>query len=195
QATLMPSAGGNYSVRIVNLVTGCENDDSTEVQESEPPSVTIEQLTQAFSENHVIQAVLGDEIGEYEFSLDGGPWQDEPLFSNVSAGEHEIVARDKFGCGTDTAQTFIVDYPLYFTPNGDGFNETWNIAGIGSNAKIYIFDRYGKLLKQLSPDGSGWDGTFNGNLMPTSDYWFTVEYDEPGTDIRKEFKAHFTLKR
>ncbi len=195
QATLMPSAGGNYSVRIVNLVTGCENEDSTEVQESEPPSVTIEQLTQAFSENHVIQAVLGDEIGEYEFSLDGGPWQDEPLFSNVSAGEHEIVARDKFGCGTDTAQTFIVDYPLYFTPNGDGFNETWNIAGIGSNAKIYIFDRYGKLLKQLSPDGSGWDGTFNGNLMPTSDYWFTVEYDEPGTDIRKEFKAHFTLKR
>ncbi|NRD21237.1 T9SS type B sorting domain-containing protein, partial [Winogradskyella eckloniae] len=85
--------------------------------------------------------------------------------------------------------------PLYFTPNGDGFNETWNIAGIGSNAKIYIFDRYGKLLKQLSPDGSGWDGTFNGNKMPTSDYWFTVEYDEPGTDIRKEFKAHFTLKR
>ncbi|NRD23372.1 T9SS type B sorting domain-containing protein, partial [Winogradskyella litoriviva] len=59
----------------------------------------------------------------------------------------------------------------------------------------YIFDRYGKLLKQLSPDGSGWDGTFNGNLMPTSDYWFTVEYDEPTTDIRKEFKAHFTLKR
>ncbi|NRD21597.1 T9SS type B sorting domain-containing protein, partial [Winogradskyella eckloniae] len=151
EATLMPSAGGNYSVTIVNLVTGCENADSTVVEESEPPSVSIERLTQAFSETHVIQAVLGDEIGEYEFSLDGGPWQDDPVFSGVSAGEHEIIARDKLGCGTATATTFIVDYPLYFTPNGDGFNETWNIAGIGSNAKIYIFDRYGKLLKQLSP--------------------------------------------
>uniref|UniRef100_UPI0026124C0C T9SS type B sorting domain-containing protein n=1 Tax=uncultured Winogradskyella sp. TaxID=395353 RepID=UPI0026124C0C len=195
EATLMPTAGGIYGVTITNLITGCENTDDTLVTESEPPSLTIEQLTQAFAENHVLQVVLGDEIGEYEFSLDGGPWQDELIFSNVSSGEHEIVARDKNGCGSESATTFIVDYPLYFTPNGDGFNETWNIAGIGSNAKIYIFDRYGKLLKQLSPEGSGWDGTFNGNRMPTSDYWFTVEYDEPGTDIRKEFKAHFTLKR
>jgi gliding motility-associated-like protein len=74
-------------------------------------------------------------------------------------------------------------------------HDTWNIEGIGSTAKIYIFDRYGKLIKQLSPTGSGWDGTYNGNMMPTSDYWFTVEYDEPLTGNRKEFKAHFTLKR
>ncbi|MUU77743.1 T9SS type B sorting domain-containing protein, partial [Winogradskyella endarachnes] len=195
EGTYMPTAEGIYGVTVTNTLTDCEHYDETLVIESEPPSLTIEQLTQAFAENHVIQVVLGDEIGDYEFSLDGGPWQDALVFSNVSAGEHEVIARDKNGCGTETATTFIVDYPLYFTPNGDGFNETWNIPGIGSNAKIYIFDRYGKLLKQLSPDGSGWDGTYNGSLMPTSDYWFTVEYDEPGTDIRKEFKAHFTLKR
>ncbi|MEQ3665458.1 T9SS type B sorting domain-containing protein, partial [Olleya sp.] len=61
----------------------------------------------------------------------------------------------------------------------------------------YIFDRYGKLLKQLSPSGLGWDGTYNGNPMPTSDYWFTVEYREPNdtSNTRKQFKAHFTLKR
>ncbi|NRD24954.1 T9SS type B sorting domain-containing protein, partial [Winogradskyella litoriviva] len=178
-STLMPTVGGIYGVTITNLNTGCvsEEDIETLVTESEPPSLIIEVLTQAFSESHVIEVVLGDEIGDYEFSLDGGPWQDETIFSNVSPGTHEIEARDKNGCGSETASTFIVDYPLYFTPNGDGLNETWNIAGIGSNAKIYIFDRYGKLLKQLSPDGSGWDGTFNGNLMPTSDYWFTVEYD------------------
>ncbi|MFK7831824.1 MAG: T9SS type B sorting domain-containing protein [Winogradskyella sp.] len=58
-----------------------------------------------------------------------------------------------------------------------------------------MFDRYGKLLKQLSPTGTGWDGTFNGSMMPTSDYWFTVEYTEPGTTEPKEFRAHFTLKR
>ncbi|WP_138435005.1 T9SS type B sorting domain-containing protein, partial [Winogradskyella algicola] len=90
---------------------------------------------------------------------------------------------------------FVVDYPKYFTPNGDGIHETWNIEGIGSTAKIYIFDRYGKLLKQISPQGQGWDGTFNGNNMPSSDYWFTVEYLEPLTNQIKEFKAHFTLKR
>ncbi|WP_225034632.1 MULTISPECIES: T9SS type B sorting domain-containing protein [Winogradskyella] len=113
----------------------------------------------------------------------------------MSTGEHEIIARDKNGCGITTESIFVIDYPLYFTPNGDGNNDTWNIEGIGSNGIIYIFDRYGKLLKQLSPDGEGWNGTVNGKALPTSDYWFTVEYDEPSSGVRKEFQANFTLKR
>lgn len=73
----------------------------------------------------------------------------------------------------------------------------WNIIGIYTipNAKIYIFDRYGKLIKQLSPMGAGWDGTYNGEPLPTDDYWFTVDYNEPSNGTPKEFKAHFTLKR
>ncbi|GAL81316.1 hypothetical protein JCM19274_2392 [Algibacter lectus] len=91
----------------------------------------------------------------------------------------------------------VIDYPLYFTPNSDGYNDTWNIYSIDTqpDAIIYIFDRYGRLLKQLNPKGKGWDGTYNGNLMPTNDYWFTVEYREPKTNERKIMKAHFTLKR
>ncbi len=193
-SSIMPTQGGNYEVYITNLVTGCENDDSTLVIESEPPSLSVELLTQAFADNHVLEAIaIG--MGVYEYSLDGGPWQDEGTFTNVSSGDHEITARDKNGCGLTVTTTFIIDYPLYFTPNGDGNNETWNIEGIGSTAKIYIFDRYGKLLKQISPDGEGWNGTYNGNALPTGGYWFTVEYDEPSSGIRKEFRSHFTLKR
>ncbi|MEL0645775.1 T9SS type B sorting domain-containing protein, partial [Olleya sp. Ti.3.14] len=85
------------------------------------------------------------------------------------------------GCGEASIPVMVMDYPHFFTPNDDGFNDTWNIYGIEDqlDAEIYIFDRYGKLLKQLSPSGLGWDGTYNGNPMPTSDYWFTVEYREP----------------
>ncbi|NND26415.1 MAG: T9SS type B sorting domain-containing protein, partial [Flavobacteriaceae bacterium] len=85
----------------------------------------------------------------------------------------------------------------FFTPNGDGYHDTWNIAGIATqpSAKIYIFDRFGKLLKQLSPTSQGWNGTYNGALMPSDDYWFMVEYNEPSDQSRKEFRAHFTLKR
>ncbi|WP_405569008.1 T9SS type B sorting domain-containing protein, partial [Winogradskyella sp. Asnod2-B02-A] len=161
-SSLMPSVGGNYSVTVTNIITGCLQTDETLVTESGPPTLTIDVLTQAFEENNVLQATaLGD--GVYEYSMDGGAWQDNGIFTNVFAGIHYITARDKNGCGLTTESEFIIDYPLYFTPNGDGQNETWNIEGIGSNAKIYIFDRYGKLLKQLSPDGNGWDGTYNGN--------------------------------
>nr|WP_262902589.1 choice-of-anchor L domain-containing protein [Winogradskyella sp. SM1960] len=196
--SIAPTTGGSYSVFVTDLttssVTNCTNFDATEVIESELPSLTVELLSLNFSENHSLEAIaIG--IGIYEYSLDGGPWQDETIFTGLSAGAHEITARDKNGCGLVTTSRFIIDYPLFFTPNGDGNNDTWNIEGIGSNAIIYIFDRYGKLLKQLSPDGDGWDGTFAGEAMPTSDYWFTVEYDEPSDGVRKEFKAHFTLKR
>ncbi|RZJ63388.1 MAG: T9SS type B sorting domain-containing protein, partial [Flavobacterium sp.] len=62
----------------------------------------------------------------------------------------------------------------------------------------YIFDRYGKLIKQIAPNKEGqdgWDGTYNGHPMPSTDYWFTIEYPDPNTGGMKEFKAHFSLKR
>ena len=196
--TLSPTQGGSYAVTVTDtgtsLETACTNFAETTVIESEPPVLVADVVTQAFGDNNVIEA-LATGIGEYEYRLDGGPWQDSGRFEGVSAGLHEITARDRIGCGLTTVEVFVLDYPKYFTPNGDGTNDTWNIEGIGSSAKIYIFDRYGKLLKQLSPTGSGWDGTFNGNRMPTSDYWFLVEYDEPLNGQRKEFRAHFTLKR
>ncbi|WP_178987685.1 T9SS type B sorting domain-containing protein [Winogradskyella schleiferi] len=197
--SIMPTQGGNYRVDVIDVSTStqtsCPNFDTTVVMESEPPSITVNVLTQNFAESHVLEVVPGDEIGDYEYSLDNGPWQDGTLFTDVSPGQHHITARDRNGCGTTTEPAFIIDYPLYFTPNGDGRNETWNIESIGNGAKIYIFDRYGKLLKQISPNGTGWNGTYNGSAMPTDGYWFTVEYDEPLTGERKEFRAHFTLKR
>ncbi|WP_291088944.1 T9SS type B sorting domain-containing protein, partial [Flavobacterium sp. BFFFF1] len=88
------------------------------------------------------------------------------------------------------------DYPKYFTPNGDGIHDTWNISVLSNqpNAKIYIFDRFGKLLKQISTTNpGGWDGTYNGQPMIADDYWFVVKYQEQG--VNKEFRAHITLKR
>jgi gliding motility-associated-like protein len=93
-----------------------------------------------------------------------------------------------------------VGFPKFFTPNGDGINDTWNIEGIGTlnDPTVFIFDRYGKLLKQLDETSPGWDGTFNGRPMPASDYWFRLEYsgglanDAPSVNI---LKSHFTLKR
>ena len=88
----------------------------------------------------------------------------------------------------------MIDYPNFFTPNGDGYNDTWNIIGLNQpEAKLYIFDRYGKLIKQLSTTGPGWDGTYNGHQLPSTDYWFSLEYMENG--VAKEFKAHFAMKR
>jgi gliding motility-associated-like protein len=195
-STYIPASTGTYTVVVTNMATGCQNSDSSEVELSSPPDVTAEVTSLAFAEVHVIEASATGE-GVYEFSLDGGPWQESGTFMDVSLGNHVITARDINGCGESSAEVMIMDYPLYFTPNGDGYHDTWNIIGISNqvDSKIYIFDRYGKLLKQLSPTAPGWDGTFNGEALPSSDYWFIVNYREPSDDTKKEFKAHFTLKR
>ena len=135
--------------------------------------------------------------GDYEYALNDGPWQKENILTNVYHGEHSIHVRDRYGCAVKTIRIVNIDYPKYFTPNGDGYHDTWNISSLKSqaNAKIYIFDRYGKLLKELSPASIGWNGTFNGRPMPTADYWFKVEYMSPTTNKIEQFRANFTLKR
>jgi gliding motility-associated-like protein len=128
--------------------------------------------------------------------LDDGPFQSEGEFTDVEPGNHLVTIKDEFGCGSVVVEVGIIDYPRFMTPNEDGFHDRWNIIGIANGdptAKIYIFDKFGKLLKQLSPLTEGWDGTYNGNPLPSSDYWFRVEYKE--NDTTKEFTGHFTLKR
>jgi gliding motility-associated-like protein len=198
--SILATQSGIYSVVVTDIgtyiVTSCSSSASTEVIDSDLADLEAEVTTLAFSDRHVIEATATG-IGNYEYSLDEGPWQASGLFEDVSQGTHRVAARDRNGCGIVSVEVEVMDYPLYFTPNGDGTNDRWRIPGLENqpNAKIYIFDRYGKLLKQLSPLGEGWDGSYNGSMMPSDDYWFTINYEEPSTGDPKVFKAHFTLKR
>ena len=157
-------------------------------------------ITNAFSENQTITVdVTG--YGTYEYSLDDGPRQSSNVFEYVTLGSHYLTIWDTEAGIANSCDPLVIrniatiGYPHYFTPNGDGIHDYWNIRGLENDftAKIYIFDRYGKLIKQISPQGQGWDGTYNGTLMPSTDYWFTVDYTEAAA--YKQFKAHFTLKR
>jgi gliding motility-associated-like protein len=160
-------------------------------------------VTSAFSSLQTITVTIeGYGAPDYQYSLDDGPRQTSNVFENVSFGTHVIHVWDGKGDIAYSCEELIIenvqiiDYPHYFTPNGDGIHDTWNIVGLVGQpgAKIFIFDRYGKLLKQISSTGAGWDGTYNGYLMPSDDYWFTVDYaDENG--VMKQFKAHFAMKR
>ena len=119
------------------------------VNESESPVVTATVTTEPFADTHIIESTANGS-GVYEFSLDQGPWQDSGTFVGVSPGEHSVNVRDVNGCGVTSYILFVIDFPPYFTPNGDGYNDSWNVSALSSQlaSKIYIFDRYGKLLKQ-----------------------------------------------
>jgi len=142
---------------------------------------------------------IGDSItitttnsGEFEYSLDGIVYQNSNVFNNVEGGLYQVQIREINGCGIDSREYLLLVYPGYFTPNNDGFHEVWQIEGIDSfpRASIYIFDRYGKLLKQLLPSSNGWNGTYQGRHLPSSEYWFRVDLQNGSSTT-----GHFSLIR
>ncbi len=145
----------------------------------------------------------GDTSG-FEYALDdvNGPYQSSTVFRDVAGGMHTAYVRSTSGCGmTLNSESFLViNYSKFFTPNNDGFNDNWNVEGLNdpsitASAFINIYDRYGKFLKQLDPNGIGWDGLYNGTPLPESDYWFRAGYIDTDNNENVQFSGHFTLKR
>jgi gliding motility-associated-like protein len=129
---------------------------------------------------------------EYSLALVGTNYQSSPLFTNLVEGIYIAYIRDTNTCEYWTDFVPLLDYPRYFTPNGDGYHDTWKITNLVSyypTAYITIFDRYGKLLKQLNAKES-WDGKYIGNDLPSDDYWFHVNLADG-----RIIKGHFSLKR
>ena len=194
-SSYLATAPGNYSVITTDNSTGCISERATAtIAPSLPPLQVVAAVSSYFSDIQTI-AVSVLPNGIYEYKLDFNPYQDNNEFTNLSMGTHEIWVRDKLGCGVKKIVVQVINYPNYFTPNGDSFNDTWNITELRNqpNSYISIFDRYGKLIKQIKPSGPGWDGNYNGNPLPATDYWFTVYYVEQNKN--EQFSSHFSLLR
>lgn len=187
------NSGGNYEVTVTNSFN-CSKTKTFTVEAS--GIATIEDIIiNDFQENNsaTIQ-ISASSLGNYEFSLDDINYQDSNIFTNLLEGEYTVYVNDKKKCGVAKRTFYILDYPKYFTPNGDNYNDTWYIKNLRKrnlqNSTISIFDRYGKLIKQYNANTEAWDGTFNGSNLPSNDYWFTLELTNG-----KIIKGHFTLKR
>ena len=200
-SSILIGKGGEYIVTASSTDgTNCSKSMTIDMKESsiavvKKKDIVIKDLNAG--PNNTITVLTTDlGIGDYEYALDDklGPYQDEPVFDKIRPGIHTIYIRDKNECGVAKIKINVIGYKKFFTPNGDGIHDTWNIIGISptyqAKTKIYIFDRYGKLLKELDPLGLGWDGTYIGNPLPSTDYWFRVQLEDG-----REFKSHFSLVR
>jgi len=180
---------GIYTV-IVTFSNGCSSSRDIIVNPSNIATIQSIDIKQASTNNTVTINVSGE--GDYQYALDDPIFQDQNFFSNVKPGFHTVYAYDVNGCGTISEQISILGFPKFFTPNNDGSHDTWKPYGVNeqfnSNIDIKIFDRYGKFIKQINPLSAGWNGTFNGNPLPSDDYWYLVILSDG-----KEYRGHFSL--
>ena len=191
--TLNVQSAGLYSVIVTNSF-GCSNTRTITVTASDIAVFTDIQVADLSSSNTITVNVSG--VGNYVYGLDyeNGVFQTENVFFNVSEGIHTVYVKDLNGCGIISREVAVLSIPDYFTPNGDGINDYWIVKGLkiagNENSSLYIFNRFGKLLKQINVASEGWNGTFNGKEAPSDDYWYLLKLSD-GRDVR----GHFTLKR
>jgi gliding motility-associated-like protein len=192
--TLTVNTAGLYTVQVTNA-QGCSKTRTFTVVASDKAKITDVKIVDLAESNSIMVSVAAS-FGDYVYALDdeNGSYQTDTIFTNVSAGIHTIYIKDLNGCGIESKEVAVLGIPNFFTPNNDGTNDFWNIKGanasFNANTIIYIFDRYGKLVKQISPQNQGWDGTFNGQPMPATDYWYSIQLEDG-----RLFKGHFALKK
>lgn len=191
-ATLEIISIGNYSVTVTTAF-GCTTTSNFSVTASQQALVDFD-VSPAFQDPHTI-VVETSGIGNYVYQLNEGEPQVSNTFYNVPIGVHYITVIDLNGCEpTPPKQIFVIDAPQFVTPNNDGYFDTWHITGVSQleGTVVTIFDRYGKLLKVLKHNDYGWDGRYNGHLMPANDYWFVA--DVVNGNEKFQVKGHFALR-
>ncbi|NMH27474.1 Ig-like domain-containing protein [Flavobacterium silvaticum] len=187
--TKLVSASGVYTVTVTSPAPeNCSAVKTITVLEKRAPIISsvvvIGNVLTVYTEN----------AGDFEYSIDGGPFQASPVFGVDGSPISEITANEIHGCGDDSVPfTAIVSIPLFFTPNQDGFNDIWTATSLifYPGASLSIFDRFGKLIQVLDKSNLVWDGTYISRQMPSDDYWFLLDLAN-GTPV---VRGHFTLKR
>lgn len=179
----------NYSVTVTTPAPeSCSKVKNFTIVEYSAPEITNIQIS------NLIVTIFASGNGSYEYSIDGTAFQTSNVFSVSEGGFYTCVVREIGNdCGFDTESFIVVSFPQYFTPNNDTFNDTWTVKGISNypEAEIKIFDRFGNLVFVINNQNPSWDGTFNGKIVPASDYWYVAKINESFPENR----GHFSLKR
>lgn len=196
-AAINVSPAEGYAYYTVNMTRGnCKAVDYYSVEVSPNPVIS-----SVDSVNYQdVEIVVDPFYGKSPFTMwidDNVQVSGDPVKTMVGYGVHTAFVRDTIGCISSVQFEVIppaINVPIVISPNGDGKNDLFTVPSLSEaypDAKIKIFDRFGKLLVEYKGSADGWDGTYNGQLMPSTDYWYEIEIKEIG----KTYVGHFTLIR
>ncbi|MDW9378908.1 T9SS type B sorting domain-containing protein [Chryseobacterium sp. JV558] len=173
--TITVSTPGTYTVKVTNIF-GCESTSSTQVSYSVLAHIVSVNIT-----NNTATVILS-QSGNYEFSLNNFTWQDSNIFTNLSMGEYTVYVRTKSGCIIGQKNFSIFNIPNAISPNGDGINDTWRIAGLENypGTEVYLYDRKGAILYKeiIKKRPFQWDGKYESHPISTGNYWYTIKVSD-----------------
>ncbi|PXY44369.1 T9SS type B sorting domain-containing protein, partial [Flavobacterium hydrophilum] len=186
-------APAKYSVR-VRHTNGCFEYTNFEIKAIAPLTLA---LSAGQPEMNIISVTASGGSPAYEYSFNGEDFTSSNKYKIYKSGDYKVIVRDQNGCTSEliVPMTYIdVCIPNYFAPNGSAPNNEWGpgCTNIYNNLEFAIFDRYGRQIAKYRY-GQKWDGKYNGEELPTGDYWYVLKLNDKKDD--REFVGHFTLYR
>lgn len=186
--SVTPTADAEYYVKAVR--GKCETISQQTVHVVPNPSIELD----TEGRSAICNGVGGS--GDYLYDLGEGFSSVNKLDFVVPSMSYTFTVKDGWGCLADTTFSMAYDeltIPEYFTPQGNGLHDQWEIVNLDKyqHVKVSIYDRFGKKLFETNDPEFSWDGTYNGNPLPSEDYWYAIYVK----DIDRFFKGHFTLIR
>ena len=183
---------GNHFIRARHS-NGCEKDSNYfQIDVVQPLAVSIADG----GLNEIVATATGGS-GGYQYTFNGESTGGSNTYIYYRSGDYTVTVTDVYGCVASATRPFEfidIKIPNVFTPNGDGSNETWTPTNTENykDLSFYVYDRYGRKLGTFR-QGQSWDGKYNGNELPSGDYWYVLKLKNE-KDAR-EFVGHFTLYR
>ncbi|MEO1012324.1 MAG: T9SS type B sorting domain-containing protein [Bacteroidota bacterium] len=186
-------APGEHYVSLLHA-NGCLKDNLRFTVERITP---LEMGLEATTTLNEIKANIEGGTPPYTFYFNDEEMGENNTFDVQREGNQQVRVIDALGCSQVANLEYElvkISIPQYFTPEFSGTNDTWKIKfdGFYPNSITTIYDRYGRVVARLDQEDK-WDGTYNGNPIPTGDYWYVVELNH--TKDNRKFMGHFTLLR
>jgi gliding motility-associated-like protein len=189
---------GKHTVSVSHKEYGC-SDTPIEVMVDEYVPIAFDVIETNINEYTVV-ASGGSPDYEYSFDSDDDYSANNvlDLKSTRESRDYTFYVRDQRGCVLE--KTMFIEFldiviPDFFTPEGDGINDTWypiNIE-IYPQITVKIFDRYQRLIASYQGNTKSWDGSYKTKPLPSGDYWYVVRLNEASDN--REFKGNFSLVR
>lgn len=172
---------------------GCLIQVPFEINNYQPLTITLEQ-----SNLNEITATAQGGVQDYTFYFNEEQTNQENVYRISATDTYTVRVVDQNGC--EAVASIDMEYidlgiPDFFTPDGDEMNQTWAPQNIEAfpNVLTIIYDRYGRELYRMERNDDPWNGLYQGNQLPTGDYWYVIRLREENDD--REFIGHFTLYR
>lgn len=201
------STQGFYTVTVTNTNTGCFGTDTTYVIVGGAiPAFTFVTPDQSIELGSSVQL---DARGATMYTWvpnDGSlsnPNINNPIATPSVTTTYAVIAFDSLGCKNIDSVTIEVNsedgvyIPSAFTPDGDGLNDLFRAARMGSYTllEMNVFDRWGQLIyHHEGNDRTGWDGTVNGQPATMGTYYYIFILSDRNR-MEKVVKGDVTLIR